>query len=94
MTQSSTTDQPQSLRNGLGTVTFVVSVLGALLAVIPAAAAFGALLCLAAIIPAIVSFRRVRKGTATNRRRSIAALVLAPVFFIVALSVGSPPRRH
>jgi hypothetical protein len=72
----------------------VVAVLGALLAVIPSAAAFGALLCFVAIIPAVVSFRRVRRGTATNRRRSVAALVLAPVFFIVALSVGaatSPP---
>jgi hypothetical protein len=87
-------DQSPSPRNGLGAVTFVVAVLGALLAVIPAAAAFGFLLCFVAIIPAIVSFRRVRRGTATNRRRSVAALVLAPVFLIVALSVGvatSPP---
>lgn len=82
------TDQAPSPRNGLGAVTFVIAVLGALLAVIPVAAAFGALLCLVAIIPAIVSFRRVRKGTATNRRRSLAALVVAPVFLIVALSVG------
>jgi hypothetical protein len=87
-------DQSSSPRNGLGAVTFVVAVLGALLAVIPAAAAFGALLCFVAIIPAIVSFRRVRRGNATNDRRAVAALVLAPVFFIVALSVGvatSPP---
>jgi hypothetical protein len=78
-------DQSLSPRNGLGAVTFVVAVLGALLAVIPSAAAFGALLCFVAIIPAVVSFRRVRRGTATNRRGSVAALVLAPVFFIVAL---------
>lgn len=87
-------DQRPASRNGLGRVTFVVAVLGALLAVIPPTAAFGALLCLVAIIPAIVSFRRVRKGFATNRRRSVAALVLAPVFFIVAISIGvatSPP---
>lgn len=87
-------DQPPSPRNGLGAVTFVIVVLGALLAVIPAAAAFGALLCFVAIIPAIVAFRRVRKGTATNRRCSVAALVLAPVFFIVATSIGvatAPP---
>jgi uncharacterized protein DUF3761 len=82
------TDQLPSPRNGLGAVTFAIAVIGALLAVIPAAAAFGALLCFVAIIPAIVSFRRVRKGTATNRRRSVAALVLAPVFFIVAVSIG------
>lgn len=79
-------------RNRLGAVTFVIAVLGAVLAAIPATVAFGGLLCLIAIIPAIVSFRRVRKGTANNRRQSIAALVLAPVFFIVAVSLSpSPP---
>jgi Protein of unknown function (DUF3761) len=90
-------EQPPSPRNGLGAVTFVIAILGALLAVIPAATPLGALLCFIAIIPAIVSFRRVRKGTATNRRRSVAALVLAPVFFIVALSIGvatSPPLTN
>jgi len=90
-----TVDQLPSPRNGLGAVTFVVAVLGALLAIIPATTPLGALLCLIAIIPAIVSFRRVRKGTATNRGRSVAALVLAPVFFIVAVSIGaatSPPQ--
>jgi hypothetical protein len=79
-------------RNRLGAVTFVIAVLGAVLAVIPATAAFGGLLCIIAIIPAIVSFRRIRKGTANNRRQSVAALVLAPVFFIVAVSLSpSPP---
>jgi hypothetical protein len=79
-------------RNRLGAMTFVVAVLGATLAVIPATVAFGGLLCIIAIIPAIVSFRRVRKGTANNRRQSVAALVLAPVFFIVAVSLSpSPP---
>lgn len=79
-------------RNRLGTVTFVIAVLGAVLAVIPATVAFGGLLCIIAIIPAIISFRRVRKGTADNRRQSVAALVLAPVFFIVAVSLTpSPP---
>lgn len=90
-----TVDQPPSPRNGLGAVTFVIVVLGALLAVIPATTPLGALLCFLAIVPAIVSFRRVRKGTATNRRLSVAALVLAPVFFIVAGSIGaatSPPQ--
>lgn len=81
-------------RNRLGTVTFVIAVLGAVLAVIPATVAFGGLLCLIAIIPAIVSFRRVRKGTANNRRQSLAALLLAPVFFIVAVSLTpSPPAN-
>ncbi|MGH3603038.1 MAG: hypothetical protein ACRDQI_03310, partial [Pseudonocardiaceae bacterium] len=84
-----TADQRPAARNGLGRVTFVIALLGALLAVIPPTAAFGALLCLVAIIPAIVSFRRVRKGSATNRRGSVAALVLAPVFFIVAISIGA-----
>lgn len=90
-----TVDQPPSPRNGLGAVTFVIAVLGALLAVIPATTPLGALLCFLAIVPAIMSFRRVRKGTATNRRLSVAALVLAPVFFIVAGSIGaatSPPQ--
>lgn len=90
-----TVDQSPSPRNGLGAVTFVVAVLGALLAIIPATTPLGALLCLIAIIPAIVSFRRVRKGTDTNRGHSIAALVLAPMFFIVAVSIGaatSPPQ--
>jgi hypothetical protein len=74
-------------RNRLGAITFGVVVLGALLAVFPATAALGVLLCLFAIVPAIFAFRRVRKGTASNRGRSLAALVLAPVFFIVAVSV-------
>jgi hypothetical protein len=89
----STPQQPPP-RNRLGAVTFVIAVLGAALAVIPATAAFGGLLCIIAVIPAIVSFRRVRKGTADNRRQSVAALVLAPVFFIVAVSLSpSPPAN-
>jgi hypothetical protein len=47
-------------------------------AVFPATAVLGVLLCLFAIVPAIFAFRRVRKGTATNRRLSLAALVVAP----------------
>lgn len=82
-------DQAPSPRNLLGAVTFVIVALGALLAVIPATAAFGALLCFLALFPAIVSFRRARHGVATNRRLSVTALVLAPVFFIVALNVGA-----
>jgi hypothetical protein len=89
-----TSGQPRSPRDRLGAVTFVIAVLGALLAVIPVVAPLGMLLCLVAIIPAIVAFRRVRKGTATNPRRALAALVIAPVFFAVALGVTattSPP---
>jgi hypothetical protein len=79
-------------RNRLGAVTFVVAVIGAVFATIPATVAFGGVLCLIAIISAIVSFRRVRKGTANNRSQSVAALVLAPVFFIVAVGLSpSPP---
>lgn len=80
--------------NGLDAVTFVV-VVGAVLAVIPATALLGALLCVVAIPPAIVSFRRVRKGSGTDRGRALAALVLAPVFFVLALGIGvatSPAR--
>src|SRR3954467_3697362 len=71
---------PRGPRNGLGAVTFVVVVLGALLAVFPATAAFGFLLRLLAIVPAFVAYRRTRKGTATNRGRSVAAMAMAPVF--------------
>ena len=76
-------------RNGLGAVTFVVVVLGALLAVFPATAAFGFVLCLVAIVPAIVAYRRTRLGTATDRRRSVAAVALAPAFVVVAVVVGA-----
>lgn len=82
-------------RNGLGAVTFVVVVLAALLAVFPATAAFGFLLCLLALVPAFVAHRRTRKGTATNRRRAVAAVLMAPVFLVVAMVVGAataPPR--
>jgi uncharacterized protein DUF3761 len=76
-------------RNGLGAVTFVVVLLGALLAVFPASAPFGFFLCVLAIIPALVAYRRTRKGTATNRRRSTAAVTMAPAFVVVALVVGA-----
>jgi uncharacterized protein DUF3761 len=75
-------------RNGLGAVTFVVVLLGALLAVFPATAPFGFLLCALAIVPAIMAYRRTRKGTATNRRRSLAAVALAPAFVVVAVAVS------
>jgi hypothetical protein len=90
-------DQRRSPRNRLGAVTFVIAILGALLAVIPAVAPLGMLLCLIAIIPAIVSFRRIRKGTATNRRRALATLIVAPVFFVVAVGITattSPPLTN
>lgn len=80
--------QPPGPRNQLGTVTLVIAVCGALFAVIPATAVLGFLLCLIAIIPAIFAYRRIRKGTATNRGPSLAALVVAPLFLVVALSVG------
>ncbi|HEX5813367.1 MAG TPA: DUF3761 domain-containing protein [Pseudonocardia sp.] len=82
-------------RNGLGAVTFVVVVLAALLAVFPATAGFGFLLCLLALVPAFAAHRRTRKGTATNRRRAVAAVLMAPVFLVVAMVVGAataPPR--
>ena len=85
-------------RNGLGAVTFVVVVLAALLAVFPATAGLGFLLCLLALVPAFVAHRRTRKGTATNRRRSAAAVLMAPLFLVVAVAVGAattpPPRME
>jgi len=65
----------------------LVVVVGAVFAVIPATALLGALLCVVAIPPAVVSFRRVRKGSGTGRGRALAALVLAPVFFVLALGI-------
>jgi len=102
-----TAEQPPSPCNGLGAVTFVI-VVGAVLAVIPVTALLGALLCVVAIVPAIVSFRRTRKDSAINRGRAVAALVLAPVFFVVGLGIrvasspaptassriGTPPVAH
>jgi hypothetical protein len=76
-------------RNRLGAVTFAVVLIGALLAVIPAMAPLGFLLCLVAIVPAIFAHRRVRKGRATNRRRSLGAVIAAPVFVVVAMVVGA-----
>jgi len=77
------------LRNRLGAVTFLVVVIAAVLAVIPATAAFGFLLCLLALVPAIIANRRVRRGRADNRRQALAAVVLAPLFLVVAASVGA-----
>jgi hypothetical protein len=78
-------------RNRLGSVTFAIVLLGAVLALIPGTAALGGLLCLSAIIPAIVAYRRVRKGRATNRRRAQIALAAAPVFFILAVVLTPTP---
>jgi hypothetical protein len=80
---------PQRPRNGLGTATFVIVLLGALLAVIPATAGVGLLLCLVAIVPAFIACLRARRGRATNRRRSVAAVTLAPAFVVVAVVVGA-----
>jgi len=88
-----TAEQPPSPCNGLGAVSFVI-VVGAVLVVVPATRLLGALLCVVAIIPAIVAFRRTRKDSVINRGRAVAALVLAPVFFVVALGVGVAPRRR
>jgi outer membrane biosynthesis protein TonB len=66
-------------------VTFVVVVVAALLAVFPTTAALGFLVCLLAIVPAIIAFRRTRKGTATNHGRSFATVLMAPVFLVVGI---------
>jgi hypothetical protein len=81
-------------RNRLGAVTAGVVALGAAAAIVPATAPAGLLLCLAAIVPAIVAVRRSRNGRATNGRLSLASLVMAPVFFLVAfvvVGVTAPP---
>lgn len=82
---------PRSL---LGSATFVVVLLGAVLAVFPATAAPGLLLCLLAIVPAVVVFLRSRKGRVRGNRQALAAMVMAPVFFVVAavvLAATAPP---
>jgi len=80
---------PRRPSNGLGAATFVVVLLGAVLAVFPATAGLGLALCLAAIVPAIVAYLRTRRGAATNPRRSVAAVALAPAFVVVAVVVGA-----
>lgn len=85
---------PAPRRNRLGAVTAGVVALGAAAAIVPATAPAGLLLCLAAIVPAIVAVRRSRNGRATNGRLSLASLVMAPVFFLVAfvvVRVTAPP---
>jgi outer membrane biosynthesis protein TonB len=79
-------------RHGLATITFAIVLLGAVLAVFPATAPLGLLLCLVAIVPAIVAFVRARRGR-PHRRRALAALVLAPVFLVVAAGVTSTLPR-
>jgi uncharacterized membrane protein len=78
---------PRPPRNRFGTTTFVIIVLGALLAVFPATAVLGLLLLLLALVPAVIAYVLTRTGRATDRRRSLASLVLAPVFLIVAAGV-------
>ena len=71
-----------------------VVALGAAAAIVPATPPAALLLCLAAIVPAIVGVRRSRNGRATNGRLSPASLVMAPVFFLVAfvvVGVTAPP---
>ena len=74
-------------RSLLGSATFVVVLLGAALAVFPATAAAGLLLCLLAIAPAVVAFLRSRRGRARGNSQALAAMVMAPVFFVVAAVV-------
>jgi hypothetical protein len=78
---------PRPPRNRFGTTTFFIIVLGALLAVFPATAVLGLLLLLLALVPAVIAYVLTRTGRATDRRRSLASLVLAPVFLIVAAGV-------
>lgn len=81
-------------RNRFGSVIFWLVLLGALFALIPATRPLGGLLCFGAIVPAVLAYRRTRKGRATNTGRALTALVAAPVFFIVAvaLSPSTPPE--
>lgn len=83
-------DQPPSpVRPNGGIVLLIVTVIGAVLACIPATTPFGGLLCLFLIVPAIVLYVRARRARAARDvRPPLAALVVAPVFFVVALAVG------
>lgn len=60
--------QPPSPRNDLGAVTFVIAVVGVLLAVISPATPWGVLLSFAAIIPAIMSFRPTPASSQLGRQ--------------------------
>jgi hypothetical protein len=82
-----TAARPSSSRDVLGAATLALVLLGTALALFPATAALGLLLCLAMIGPAIVAFLRAREGSAADRRRSFAALLLAPAFVLVAASL-------
>ena len=73
--------------NRLGAMTFGVVVAGALMTIFPRTAALGLLLCLLAIVPAIVAYLRLRSGRATNRRSAVGALIGAPTFLVVGLVV-------
>ena len=61
--------------------------LGALLAVFPATAVLGLLVLLLALVPAVIGYFLTRTGRADHRRLSLASLVLAPVFLLVAAGV-------
>ena len=84
---------PAPSRHRLATVTFAIVALGAVLAVFPATAPLGFLLCLAALVPAIVAVVRVRRRRAGHPRLAIAALVLAPVFLIVGAGMTATLPR-
>jgi lysylphosphatidylglycerol synthetase-like protein (DUF2156 family) len=82
-----TAPRQSSSQDLLGAVTLALVLLGMVLALFRTTAALGLLLCLAMIGPAIVAFLRAREGSAADRRRSFAALLLAPAFVLVAASV-------
>lgn len=82
-------------RHRFAAVVLGLVVAAAVLAVFPVTAAFGTVLCLLLVIPAVVAVWRTRRAPVGTRRRSVAALVVAPVFLLVGAGVvgaGSPPR--
>jgi hypothetical protein len=64
--------------------------LGAVLALFPATAPAGLLLCLVMIVPSVVAFRRTRRVGGSVGHRALAAMVAAPVFLVVAAGTMPP----
>src|SRR4051794_3397411 len=71
-----------------GGATFVVVLLAAVLPVLPVTAILGGVLCVVALVPAVIARWRARRDTPARRHRATAALALAPTFFVVAVLVS------
>ncbi len=78
-------------RHRFGAIVFGLAAVAALLAVFPATAPAGMILCFLLVVPAIVAVWRARRAPVGARRRSWVALAVAPVFFVVAAGVMPHP---